>query len=159
MSKISRRGFIQISFITLTFSAIASFLARRLRSRSVVRCDSDLIVSVENPSSTTDAHFTLAETGKKRPNLLIIQTDEHNFRTLGCYRTTLPPEQAFMWGRNAVVETPNIDWIAGNGAICTKFYATSPVCSPSRASFVSGQYPQNTWFFRHHGENCIIGHL
>lgn len=49
-----------------------------------------------------------------------------------------------MWGRNAVVETPNIDWIAGNGAICTKFYATSPVCSPSRASFVSGQYPQNT---------------
>ena len=76
-------------------------------------------------------------------NLLILQTDEHNFRTLGCYRKTLPPEQAHMWGR-AVVETPNIDWIAANGAICTSFYATSPVCSPSRAAFVSGRYPQNT---------------
>jgi len=85
-----------------------------------------------------------AEPGRKRPNLLVIHTDEHNFRTLGCYRKTLPPEQAFMWGKDAVVETPNIDWIARSGAICTSFYATTPVCSPSRASFVSGRYPQNT---------------
>ena len=28
--------------------------------------------------------------------------------------------------------------------LCTSFYATTPVCSPSRASFVSGRYPQNT---------------
>jgi len=76
-----------------------------------------------------------------KPNLLIIHTDEHNFRTLGCYRNTLPPDQAFVWGKDAFVETPNIDWIAENGALCTKFYATSPVCSPSRASFVSGLYP------------------
>jgi len=81
---------------------------------------------------------------KTRPNLVIIHTDEHNFRTLGCYRKTLSDSQAFMWGRDAVVKTPNIDWIAGHGAICTKFYATTPVCSPSRASFVSGRYPQNT---------------
>jgi arylsulfatase A-like enzyme len=81
---------------------------------------------------------------KPGPNLLIIQTDEHNFRTLGCYRKTLSPDQAFMWGKKAIVETPNIDWIAANGALCTKFYATTPVCSPSRAAFVSGRYPQNT---------------
>jgi arylsulfatase A-like enzyme len=49
-----------------------------------------------------------------------------------------------MWGRDAVVDTPHIDWIADHGALCTKFYATTPVCSPSRASFVSGRYPQNT---------------
>ncbi len=77
------------------------------------------------------------------PNLLIIHTDEHNFRTLGCYRETLSTDQALMWG-DSVVETPNIDWIAHNGALCTSFYATTPVCSPSRASFVSGRYPQNT---------------
>jgi arylsulfatase A-like enzyme len=78
------------------------------------------------------------------PNLLIIQTDEHNFRTLGCYRQTLVPEQAFVWGPNTVVETPSIDWLAEHGALCTRFYATTPVCSPSRSSFVSGRYPQNT---------------
>lgn len=76
-------------------------------------------------------------------NLLVIMTDEHNFRTLGCYRELLPESQALMWGK-AVVETPNIDWIAKNGAICTSFYATTPVCSSSRAALISGQYPQNT---------------
>lgn len=80
---------------------------------------------------------------RKRPNLLIIHTDEHNFRTLGCYRALMSKEQALMWG-DAVVETPNIDWLARNGAVCTSFYATTPVCSPSRAAFVSGRYPHNT---------------
>jgi len=53
----------------------------------------------------------------ERPNLLIIQTDEHNFRTLGCYG-------------GKIVKTPNIDFLAAGGAMCTKFYATTPVCSP-----------------------------
>ncbi len=65
----------------------------------------------------------------KPPNLLIIQTDEHNFRTLGCYRQQMSPEQAHVWGRGVRVETPHIDSIAPEGAICTSFYAASPVCS------------------------------
>lgn len=64
-------------------------------------------------------------------NLLVIQTDEHHFKTLGCYG-------------GKVVPTPNIDWIARNGALATSFYATTPVCSPSRASLMSGLYPQKT---------------
>lgn len=79
----------------------------------------------------------------ERPNLLVIMTDEHNFRTLGCYRRLLPPDQAYMWGK-AVVETPHLDWLAERGALCTSFYAVTPVCSPSRAAFVSGLYPHHT---------------
>ena len=82
--------------------------------------------------------------GPRKPNLLVIHTDEHNFRTLGCYRRTLVADQALVWGPDTVVETPNIDWLAEHGALCTRFYATTPVCSPSRSSFVSGRYPQNT---------------
>ena len=78
------------------------------------------------------------------PNLLVIQTDEHNFRTLGCYRKHLDSEQAFVWGEGINVETPRIDFLAQNGITFTKFYASTPVCSPSRASLVSGMYPQNT---------------
>ena len=78
-----------------------------------------------------------------RPNLVVIQTDEHNFRTLGCYRDLMPKSQALMWGP-CVCETPNIDWLAKHGAVATRFYATTPVCSPSRGSFLSGRYPQNT---------------
>jgi arylsulfatase A-like enzyme len=92
-----------------------------------------LLLSCQNKTETTS-----------KPNLLIIQTDEHNFRTLGCYRNTLPPDLAFVWGENIKVETPNIDYLADNGALCTSYYAATPVCSPSRASFVSGRYPQNT---------------
>ncbi|MHC4168200.1 MAG: sulfatase family protein [Planctomycetota bacterium] len=86
-------------------------------------------------TGSTIAALTMGSTtyarGSERPNLLIIQTDEHNFRTLGCYG-------------GEIVKTPNIDFLAANGAMCTKFYATTPVCSPSRAAFVSGRYPQNT---------------
>ena len=72
-----------------------------------------------------------APDGDRRPNLLIIHTDEHHVNTLGCYGGDL-------------VETPNIDWLAKNGAIVSKCYAATPVCSPSRASFLTGCYPQNT---------------
>lgn len=79
-----------------------------------------------------------------KPNLLILQTDEHNFRTLGCYRALLPAEQAFIWGEGVKVDTPHLDWLAQHGAIADRFYATSPVCTPSRAALMTGRYPQNT---------------
>ncbi len=79
-----------------------------------------------------------------KPNVIIIQTDEHNFRTLGCYRELLTAEQAQVWGEGNIVETPNIDFLAQHGVLFSKFYAASPVCTPSRASFISGRYPQNT---------------
>tara|TARA_Y100001960_G_scaffold235062_1_gene247433 strand:+ start:1348 stop:2763 length:1416 start_codon:yes stop_codon:yes gene_type:complete len=66
-----------------------------------------------------------------KPNLLIIQTDEHHFGTLGCYG-------------GDIVDTQHIDWLAEHGVLCTSYYAVTPVCSPSRASFISGRYPQKT---------------
>jgi arylsulfatase A-like enzyme len=77
----------------------------------------------------------------QKPNIIWVITDEHNFRTLGCYRDLMNPEQALQWGET-IVDTPNIDWLADNGALFTSMYASSPVCSPSRASMFTGQYPQ-----------------
>lgn len=79
------------------------------------------------------SHFAKLElkAADQSMNLLIIETDEHHFSTLGCYGST-------------IVKTPNIDWLAKHGALCTSFYATTPVCSPSRAALVSGLYPQKT---------------
>ncbi|WP_233341563.1 sulfatase family protein [Robiginitomaculum antarcticum] len=76
-----------------------------------------------------------------KPNFLYIMTDEHNFRTIGAYRDLLPEAQAKMWGET-VVETPNLDYLADNGAILTSMYATSPSCTPSRAAMFTGDYPQ-----------------
>lgn len=80
----------------------------------------------------------------EKPNLLIIHTDEHSFRTLGCYRDLMSEDQAFVWGKGNAVETPYIDSIAKQGAICERYYCSSPVCTPSRASFISGLHPQST---------------
>ncbi len=82
--------------------------------------------------------------GQTKPNLIIIHTDEHSFRTLGCYRNVLTNEEAYMWGQNTIVETPHLDALADRGLLCKSFYATSPVCTPSRASFMSGLYPIKT---------------
>ena len=77
-------------------------------------------------------------------NVLLIITDEHNFRTLGCYRDLLPREQAEMWGADVVVPTPHLDSLAADGVICTRAYATAPVCSPCRAAMITGRYPHAT---------------
>ncbi|WP_372806486.1 sulfatase [Pontiella sp.] len=83
--------------------------------------------------------------GKGRPpNLLIIHTDEHNFRTLGCYRELMTDDQSLVWGKGVKVDTPHIDSLARDGAIATSYYAASPVCTPSRAAMVSGLYPIHT---------------
>ncbi|AQQ09936.1 Choline-sulfatase [Sedimentisphaera cyanobacteriorum] len=87
---------------------------------------------------------TLGARKTGRPNLVIIHTDEHNFRTLGCCRDMLSNEQAYMWGEGLKVETPHIDSIAKQGAIATSCYSSSPVCSPSRSSLQTGLYPQAT---------------
>jgi arylsulfatase A-like enzyme len=77
------------------------------------------------------------------PNLVIVHTDEHNFRTLGCYREVLPVGQKFVWGKQAVVDTPHVDSLAKRGVLCTSFYATSPVCTPSRAAMMTGLSPHS----------------
>ena len=59
------------------------------------------------------------------PNVIIIQTDEHNLRTW-CYREQMSEDQAFIWGKGNKVETPNIDLIARDGLICTNYFAALP---------------------------------
>lgn len=84
--------------------------------------------------------FIKAET---KTNLIWIITDEHNFRTLGCYRDQLSPDQAFVWGEGNEVKTPNIDMLAEYGTLFDRMYASTPVCTPSRASMFTGEYAHN----------------
>ena len=85
----------------------------------------------------------------------MVLTDEHNLRTLGCYRQIFidnnQEEQAYVWGEGVAVETPHIDRLAAEGAILTNFYTVAPLCTPSRASFMSGLYPQRTGASKNHG--------
>jgi arylsulfatase A-like enzyme len=63
-----------------------------------------------------------------RPNLVLILVDDLGWRDLTCYGSTF-------------YETPNLDRLASEGMSFTDAYAACPVCSPTRASILSGKYP------------------
>ncbi|HVZ46894.1 MAG TPA: sulfatase-like hydrolase/transferase [Ramlibacter sp.] len=60
-------------------------------------------------------------------NLIVIMSDEHSPKALGCYGSE-------------VVATPNLDALAARGTMFSSAYCTSPVCIPARASFAVGRY-------------------
>lgn len=81
---------------------------------------------------------------ENKPNVLIIYTDEQNFRTIQAYRSLMSEEQFYIWGKQCPLATPNLDYLAANGVIMTNCYVSTPVSTPSRASFMTGLYPQKT---------------
>lgn len=69
-----------------------------------------------------------AETIAPRPNIVFILVDDMGWSDLSCFG-----------GIRA--QTPNIDRLAHNGLRFKNFYVNSPICSPSRVAFTTGQYP------------------
>ncbi len=65
---------------------------------------------------------------KAKPNFLFILADDLGWSQLGCYGSKF-------------YETPNIDRLAAEGMRFTDAYAACPVCSPTRASIMTGKYP------------------
>jgi len=66
-----------------------------------------------------------------RPNIVVYVADDLGWRDTGVYG-------------NAAVRTPNIDRIARSGLTVRYAFVTSPQCSPSRISILSGRYPHTT---------------
>src|SRR4051812_50194825 len=64
----------------------------------------------------------------RQPNIIFILIDDMGWRDLGCYGSTF-------------YETPALDQLAAEGARFTDAYAAAPVCSPTRASLMTGKYP------------------
>src|ERR1700744_6354199 len=63
----------------------------------------------------------------KRPNILIIFSDDHAYQATSAYG-------------NKIVLTPNIDRIAHEGALLTNNFVTNSICGPSRATLLTGKY-------------------
>jgi len=62
-----------------------------------------------------------------RPNIVFVLVDDLRWDELGC-------------AGHPFVNTPNIDRLAREGAMFRNAFVTTPLCSPSRASFLTGQY-------------------
>ena len=87
--------------------------------------------------------FALLSTSAKKPNVLFILVDDMGWKDL-------TNEGSVFY------ESPNVDRIAKEGMKFTRGYATCQVCSPSRASILTGKYPTNhgitTWIGDRSGE-------
>jgi arylsulfatase A len=67
--------------------------------------------------------------GQERPpNIVLVMIDDYGWADTGCYGSTYH-------------QTPHIDRLAARGVRFTDAYATAPVCSPTRASLMTGKYP------------------
>jgi arylsulfatase A-like enzyme len=68
-----------------------------------------------------------AQEDLKQPNVILILADDLGRGDLSCYGGKTP--------------TPNLDRMAKEGVKFTRYYAGSPICSPSRCALLTGQYP------------------
>ena len=89
-----------------------------------------VLLTVVTSLLTASAPAAGADAPPKRPNVLIIMTDDQGFGDLAC-------------NGNPVVRTPHLDQMAKESVRLTNFYV-SPVCSPTRASLMTGRYNYRT---------------
>ncbi|MEX0596698.1 MAG: sulfatase-like hydrolase/transferase, partial [Candidatus Paceibacterota bacterium] len=91
------------------------------------------------------------QTNINKPNFVIIFIDDLGETNIGVYG-------------NDFIETPNIDNLASEGMRWTNAYSAAPICSPSRAAFLTGKHPARVHFTGHitaigshrHPENSMI---
>ncbi|HDZ69270.1 MAG TPA: DUF4976 domain-containing protein [Phycisphaerales bacterium] len=84
-------------------------------------------VSLTIPVCLNAAQQLSGKSFVNKPNILVIMSDEHNAAVSGCYG-------------NSVVKTANLDGLANKGVTFESCYCNSPLCVPSRLSFISGKY-------------------
>ncbi len=73
--------------------------------------------------------FALPLAAAPRPNFIFVLIDDMGWGDFSCFG-------------NKAAETPQIDRLAAEGIRFRQFYVNSPICSPSRCAFTTGQYPQ-----------------
>ena len=81
--------------------------------------------------ATLLGNFAFGVEHKTKPNVVFFLVDDLGWSDVGCYGSTFH-------------ETPNIDRLAKEGMLFDNAYATCHVCSPSRASILTGKYPART---------------
>ena len=86
----------------------------------------------------------LASAGEKKPNVILIYTDDYGYTDLG------------ILGIDKHVDTPNMDKLARGGALMTAGYSSAPQCVPSRAGLMVGRV-QNEFAFPHNQSDAGEG--
>jgi len=98
-----------------------------------------ILLALTNASTTGESKEKDEES---LPNIILIFTDDLGYGDLGCYGSSLN-------------KTPNIDQLAASGVLFTDFYAASGLCTPSRASLLTGSYPIRNNMEQNYRGECV----
>ena len=114
---------------------------RRERTKTVV-CRRDFLrglgagfAALADVCCTDAAEYYPAKTPSKRPNILLIVSDDQGWGDASCY-----------W-KDTDIETPVMDEVARTGIRFEQFYV-NPLCAPTRSSFLTGQYSMENGMWR-----------
>ncbi|MEO0413944.1 MAG: sulfatase-like hydrolase/transferase, partial [Verrucomicrobiota bacterium] len=78
--------------------------------------------------------LNLSVHGEDKPNFVLIMCDDLGWGDVG-------------FNGGTTIRTPHLDEMAGNGLVLSRFYAQAPVCSPTRASIVTGRHHDRTGIY------------
>lgn len=113
------RGVLVIGLVWLSASAAATFDAAPAARRTAQ--------AAEGTADERTADERAVEPAPQRPNVVVFVADDVDWRDFGCYG-------------NDAIRTPHIDRLAAAGLRCQTAMLTTPQCSPTRISVLSGQY-------------------
>jgi arylsulfatase A-like enzyme len=88
----------------------------------------------------------IAKAQNKKPNIILIFSDDHAYQAISAYG-------------NKMVQTPNIDRIAREGALLENNFVTNSICGPSRATLLTGKYSHKNGYYDNGGTPFNTGQV
>lgn len=127
-------GHITVDFIQFE----AEILAEHPNLKKAATAEPTAVKPAPSPRKTTRAPKSAAKPpsggAARPPNVIFVLTDDLGYSDVGCYGGTS-------------AKTPHIDQLAAEGIRFTDFHTAASICSPSRAAFLTGGYPQRTGLY------------
>ncbi len=114
-------------------TSMNSFFVIRRSSLSTCMTTVSLLLVATFQAAFAPAQSVAADS---RPNIILVMADDQGWGQTGYYN-------------NPVLKTPNLDAMAANGLRFDRYYAAAPVCSPTRASVLTGRTNERTGVMSH----------
>jgi arylsulfatase A-like enzyme len=120
---ISRREILKLMGVGITTGLAAFFWPREKHLETQTSFNLQLTQHDLNPAKKPIGF-------RNSPNIILILGDNHNYKTMGCVG-------------HPFIQTPGLDRLAKGGVLYENAFCTTALCSPSRASILTGAYPHN----------------
>jgi N-acetylglucosamine-6-sulfatase len=132
-NNLSRREFLNLIGFTVSAGLTSFFLSNQRIPKPEIWTTEKSTTKKSRSSNTIEPDIKQVDPGLspvEQPNIIFILGDNHNSKTMSC-------------AGHPFIQTPGLDRLASEGLIFKNTFCTTPLCSPSRASILTGSYAHN----------------